>query len=486
MSGRRRRVGGTIPQGAFLVAVSGLSILGNADLHAPPRYDGAGYAVLARSLAEGQGYRAIDHPDQPRHTHFPPGYPLLLATLWRCTGTSIVAAHAVSAVCTVGAVLAAWIWLRGLYRSRVAFGISLALAANWTWGRIGASIQSEPLFLLLAMLSLGAASRARRRHGFMHGLVVGGLIGAATLTRHIGVCLVVAVIIDQLRDGRRAQALALVVGAALVLAPWVGWLWAVGQDTQLALIPRTGLIDRLGAQALFYLRRVPDQVVGPLIEVATVFRPQWERPATLVAAAASGLVLGGWTRTLGEPRRRLVGWAALSFLAALLVWPFTEAGRFLVPLVPLILIGAVDGLTAALRLVGPTRPQGWAVTLVLLASLPYPLYALTTGRAAANRQSHADFDAACAWLAQPTTRPGPVLSRHPGEIFWQTGRAGLTPTTDDPAAIQTLVDRYDVAYLLVDDQRYANAPTNPLRRYVAEQALKPAWQSGPLRLYQVP
>ena len=30
----------------------------------------------ARSgLASGQGYRAIDHPDRPRHAHFPPGYP---------------------------------------------------------------------------------------------------------------------------------------------------------------------------------------------------------------------------------------------------------------------------------------------------------------------------------------------------------------------------------------------------------------------------
>ena len=41
------------------------------------------YAVLAKSLAEGRGYRFINLPGAPSGTHFPPAYPLLLAALWK-------------------------------------------------------------------------------------------------------------------------------------------------------------------------------------------------------------------------------------------------------------------------------------------------------------------------------------------------------------------------------------------------------------------
>ena len=73
-----------------------LGMIGHGDLSSPPRYDGAGYAVLARSLAEGRGYRAIDHPDEPLHTHFPPGYPAFLALVRTAAGPSAYASHLAS------------------------------------------------------------------------------------------------------------------------------------------------------------------------------------------------------------------------------------------------------------------------------------------------------------------------------------------------------------------------------------------------------
>ena len=104
---------------SLIAIVATLAMLGQGDFTAPPRYDGAGYAVLARSLAAGTGYRAIDHPDRPRHAHFPPGYPILLALVWSLTGPSALAAHLVSCLCTIGgATLAAWWWFRRIYPQR--------------------------------------------------------------------------------------------------------------------------------------------------------------------------------------------------------------------------------------------------------------------------------------------------------------------------------------------------------------------------------
>ena len=148
---------------ACLIAlVSAVATCGNAVWTAPPRFDGAGYAVLARAWMAGQGYRAIDHPDRPRHAHFPPGYPLLLASTWWLAGESVTAAHVVSVLCTVGASLAAWMWFRRMMAGPAATLLGLALAVNWLWARTGSAIQSEPLYLLLGQLTILAAIRAGR------------------------------------------------------------------------------------------------------------------------------------------------------------------------------------------------------------------------------------------------------------------------------------------------------------------------------------
>ena len=121
----------------FLAVVAAASVGLNTDLSAPPRFDGAGYAVLGEALASGAGYREISEPGSPRHAHFPPGYPAALALLWSFTGRSVVAAHVFSISCTVAAVLLAWRWFRTIYSPRLALILGLALALNWTWGRVG-------------------------------------------------------------------------------------------------------------------------------------------------------------------------------------------------------------------------------------------------------------------------------------------------------------------------------------------------------------
>ena len=44
-------------------------------------HDDAMYVILARSLATGQGFRYLNLPGSPPATHFPPGYPALLAVI---------------------------------------------------------------------------------------------------------------------------------------------------------------------------------------------------------------------------------------------------------------------------------------------------------------------------------------------------------------------------------------------------------------------
>ena len=46
-------------------------------------HDDGVYLILAKALANGDGYRYLNIPGAPVATHYPPVYPLLLALLWK-------------------------------------------------------------------------------------------------------------------------------------------------------------------------------------------------------------------------------------------------------------------------------------------------------------------------------------------------------------------------------------------------------------------
>ena len=125
------------------------------------------------------------------------------------------------------------------------------------------------------------------------------------------------------------------------------WVAAViHHHTQLGLLTLDGLGRRIVGQAVFYLQRLCDQIIGPFVEVGTVFHRSLALNvvANLWATMAFTIIMWGWVNTLRTSRRRMVGLISSLTLVLLLIWPFTEAGRFLVPLVPMILVGLTEGL----------------------------------------------------------------------------------------------------------------------------------------------
>ena len=447
-----------------LAGSSAALVVLNTDFVSPPRFDGAGYAVLGDALATGRGYREIDKPDAPRHAHFPPGYPAALALLWRCTGRSVVAAHVFAVLCTVSAVLLAWRWLGTIYSRRAAFILGLALAVNWSWGRSGGSIQSEPLYVLVQSLAVIAVVKSRHRDAVSTGVLVGLALAACVLTRHVGLCFAAAVIVDLgLRRQWRTLGPAVLVAGVLLL-PWGVWLWDVRHHTQVGLLADKSLAGRIPGQAVFYLQRLPDQITGPFVEVATSFGRSAGIvfPANLWATVATGLIFGGWISTLRTSRRRLAGLIGSITLTLLFIWPFTEAGRLLFPIVPFLLVGASEGVARVAAITGIGRSRDWACGMVLAVSIPYSIYAVATGRAEAQRLTHADFDAACQWINQNAAAPGPVLTRYPGEVFWQTRRQAVAPDSPDPEAVDQLMRRFGVSYFLIDEDRFLKESANPL------------------------
>ena len=82
---------------------------------------------------------------------------------------------------------------------------------------------------------------------------------------------------------------------------------------------------------------------------------------------------------------------------------------------------------------------------------------------------------------------GPVLSRHPGEVFLATGRRGLELSSSErsgdpdatPDEIERTIAAYKVAYLMVADDRYASTVVDPLKRFITErqERVRKVWSS---------
>src|SRR5205823_5811430 len=138
-----------------------------------------------------------------------------LTLLWGTTGYSAVAAHVASCVCTVAATLAAWWWFRRLHGRHVALVLGLALAVNWAWARTGSAIQSEPLYEMLGQFIILAAAWSASKGGVGRAIVLGGLMAACLLTRHVAIALVLAALLDLLI--RRRWSIALTAPAVTVL-----------------------------------------------------------------------------------------------------------------------------------------------------------------------------------------------------------------------------------------------------------------------------
>jgi MFS family permease len=507
----RRRIQRLIPWIVGLIAF--VTIASRTSWDSPPRFDGAGYVVLARSISEGRGYRAIDHPDAPRHAHFPPGYPLALAMIRLSFGDDVRVVHLFSVICATVATVAAASWFMLLFGSRAGLVMGLALAFNWAWTRTGGGIQSEPLFLLLGQSAILAADRVRRRGGALASVVLGGFLGGAILTRQIGVALAAAVFFDLARSRRWRGLILALITMAMIVAPWILWAAWVSINSEgatqadLLAIGGEGLLPRILGQMLFYSRRIPDYLTGPFVEVATIFGRS--RLAVAIATAWSMtmtlIVSLGWVRMLQRPNRRLAGLLALVSLGLLLLWPFTEAGRFLVPLIPLLMIGAIEGIVGLIRMFWFNRTSISMyrnASMILLAfSIPYGTYSLLKRGARSTETADRDFDMACAWIARqdPTRHPGTVLTRHPGEVFLQTGRHAIDVSTRErigsrdasPDEVEASIKRYGVAYLLIDDRRYANAPPSPLTRFVeahpdlVREVQHPASRGSGVSIYEV-
>jgi len=207
--------------------------------------DDAAYTVLGKALAEGDGYRFINLPGAPHATHFPPGYPALLAVLWRVFPTfpdNIVVFKFANAILLTLAALGTYRFGRGRlgFAPLTAAGVALAGTASVVVLKITGVVLSEPLFMAVMLPALLAAERTADSGDLRSAVWAGVLLGVLALIRTIGAVAIPAALLLLLLRRRPAAAVALAAGAALLLVPWQLWVSAYQHEIPPVLVGKYG------------------------------------------------------------------------------------------------------------------------------------------------------------------------------------------------------------------------------------------------------
>jgi len=347
-------------------------------------HDDGVYVILAKALATGQGYRFLHLPGAPVAAHYPPGYPLVLALLWRIVPrfpANVMLFLFANAVFTG---IAAWYTQRFARRvlgwgAAAAAAAALIATATFPMLLLSGLVLSEPLFAACLLPALIAGERLVAPSndapaGGRRALAVGLAAGALALVRTHGLAFELAMVALLALRRRWRDAALCVAGAAIVIVPWS--LWVGHRATPLP----PGLEGSYGSYLGWFLaglratgvHGVVSTVTTNVREVGELLADRWSladaavvRHATALLAAAA-LVAGLWRMA----RRAPVTAAFVAiYLLVMLAWPFTP-WRFLYAVWPLIVLCMGAAVAWGARL--PARAARSAVvaaTAVLLLGM---------------------------------------------------------------------------------------------------------------------
>jgi len=303
--------------------------------------DFAMYVRLAANLAEGRPVADTGYIYNPAYASlgprlYPPVYPLLLAPVYGIWGLSLVPMKAELVL-----LLCAFLWLFYLAHRRHAAPIVL-LAAMLTIGlnpyllRFKNSVLSDIPFLLFAYAALSlmrdAPPGAPPRRALADGLLLGGAMYLAYGTRAVGLVLIPTLLAAELiRTRRLTRRTGFALAAFALLAALQACVW-----------PGTGsYLDQLNLDPRLMARKVE-----PYLNMLN--HDLWENGYSRLArnglfAATLALALIGYVARL---RRRATAFEIFPvfYLAAVILWPANQGTRFLIPVIPLYVLFAFDGL----------------------------------------------------------------------------------------------------------------------------------------------
>jgi len=429
------------------------------------------YFTTAKALADGQGYKLVSFPGSPPETKYPIVYSWLLSFVWKLNPNfpdNLRLAIHLTEFFGCWCLIAVFFLLRSLsdIGESAALCLTAVCALQPVFLRTSGLVMSDLPFMacMLTVLALCVSANSTRSGPWMY-VLIGMLAGLSVGIRTVGVSLVAGICCAFIL--RKAFRPALVIAAAasftmlLVMSPTLfhrvaplslgasgepGWDQVAAYYTSYAKfqwgmgVPSVGALLHLVLLNLFVLASSP----GPIL-VGTFGK--------IGAYGAMVLSFPMWVGLLRQSRHsewKLVTFTMLFYGCVILVWPYPQPERFLLPFIPVLLsglwcetrrIGAL--LIARLR---PGRPVVQRIFAGVLACFLLCLFGMAAWnsvvrdprarRVAADSQAAAleERKEAYQWIRDHTSPGDRVAAWKDVVLYLYTGRQSLRPIATLPQA----------------------------------------------------
>ena len=333
--------------------------------------DASRYIGLARNLLDLGSYEFNFRP----HTRFPPGIPVYLAGIYSFLPDSF----AVSLLSTVlfapiGLLLSYLIVARRGWHWTAAAGVALLASSPYFFHRASEHVASDFLYMALSTGALLCAEKLSRSKSNRSQLLLAAaaalLIAACLMVRSIGVAFLAALPLWfaaelTVEDKQTRRPMMLLIPAfflgVIVFLSWSSWqnsnqvelfsgeFMHSYRKQVLLLDPQNPALGEAGIGDL--AARVGDNLVGQAARFSELtFKIPWVAANWFSPLVFIPLLFGaiGLIRCLASQERLLESYV-ICYTAIVLLWPFEENARFLLPTYPFILMYTASGLNFCLH-----------------------------------------------------------------------------------------------------------------------------------------
>lgn len=342
------------------------------------------YVILAKALANGDGYRYTNIPGAPNATHYPPLYPAFLAVLWKVYPSfpeNVTLFKFANAVFVGGAAALFYVLAHrivGLTKS-VAAITAIAFTACRPVLYLSVMVLSEPLFMLVLALSLILAERASTSGRVKDALLLAFVAVALTMTRTLGAVLLPATLLVMAYRRHWRSALVVLLVGVVGLVPWQLWVAAHQSEVPSLFVGKYGsytqwLVDAFKLEGLSFVQAVVAKNLRALFVMTstaagTAFTwPLWTK--LLMGISATVVIATGCLQMV--KRAPVIVLFFCAYMAVVIIWPFPP-DRFVWAIWPVVGTTAALGFTTIWKATSVARAAAgvWslgrhAVRLVLL------------------------------------------------------------------------------------------------------------------------
>lgn len=432
------------------------------------RGDSAQYIILAENIAKGIGYHATGFPSCPFFYHYPPIFPWILSCIIYFFGRNYYLMQFL--IATLGYI--SLIFLYRIFRKHLplteAFTAIVLLIFNWFFVYYSAKyITSEIPYLFFTTLTIFSAERFvknSKTFSFWGIITLMGVI-LSYFTRYIGITLFFAILVYIMlfpQKNRYKKIFFILTGFFI---PFIAWHIIVTVLNPQAITkyfnqfstPHVLGIDIVNKNVLSLILNFFDGLkfyydcIGSIFFIYFVKKSSWI--FLILTLLFIILTIYGLVIYLRKNKKCLFTYYFLIYFLVIILWPYREEARFLLPIMPFIifyfLIGLKSALSPIINLFSP-KIFYFLVFFLIIFNIPSLPYKPKTYNDLPNYFKN--FITIHYWIKNNLNDDGIILCFKPQITYFYTQHKAVGyPFNKNPDALWQGIKANHIKYIIIDE-----------------------------------